>query len=186
MTREREEEMSSESTSAAMQPTDLDLATDRLVLRPFRPSDHARLVRLFREPSVRRYLLDDEVVSEDWVRDEIAASELRFTGASLGLWTLRLREADDEIVGFAGFREFWDPPVLELTYGLDPRVVGRGLATEAARAVCDYGFRSGRLAEVRAAVDLPNEASIRVLERLGLRMERTTDDGPAGTGFFVL
>lgn len=171
-------------------PTDHDLTTDRLALRPFRPRDHARLVHLFREPSVRRYLLDDEIVSDEWVRDEIAASERRFAGSSLGLWTLRLRGAEatgtDEIVGFAGFREFWDPPVLELTYGLDPRVVGRGFATEAARAVCDYGLGSGRLAEVRAAVDLPNEASIRVLERLGLRMVRTTNDGPAGTAFFVL
>jgi RimJ/RimL family protein N-acetyltransferase len=171
-------------------PTDHDLTTDRLALRPFRPRDHARLVRLFREPSVRRYLLDDEIVSEDWVRDEILASERRFGGSSLGLWALRLRDAEstgtDDIAGFAGFREFWDPPVLELTYGLDPRVVGRGLATEAARAACDYGLRSGRLKDVRAAVDLPNQASIRMLERLGLRLERTTDDGPAGTGFFVL
>lgn len=171
-------------------PTDHDLSTDRLALRPFRPRDHAQLVRLFREPSVRRYLLDDEIVSDDWVRDEILASERRFDGSSLGLWTLRLRDlgarGTDEIVGFAGFREFWDPPVLELTYGLDPRVVGRGLATEAARAVCDYGLGSGCLTEVRAAVDLPNAASIRVLERLGLRMVRTTNDGPAGTGFFVL
>jgi len=39
---------------------------------------------------------------------------------------------------------------------------------------------------VRAAADLPHERSIRVLERLGLRLERTTEDRPAGTGFFVL
>lgn len=165
---------------------DLDLATTQLVLRPFPAANRDRLVKLFREPSVRQYLLDDQIVSEAWVRGEIEASARRFAGSSVGLWTLRLRPADDDIIGFAGFREFWEPPVLELTYGLDPRAVGRGLATEAARAVCDFALRTGRVREVRAATDLPNVRSIRVLERLGLRLERTTEDGPAGTGFFVL
>lgn len=168
-----------------------ELATPRLRLLPFEREDHRPLLSLFREPSVRRYLLDDELVSAAWVQDEIAASARRFADGSIGLWTLRLRRTGpvvdgDEIVGFAGFREFWEPPVLELTYGLDPRFVGRGLATEAARAVCAFAFRTGRLSLVRAAADLPNRRSLHVLERLGARQEAVTSDGPGGTGFFVI
>lgn len=148
--------------------------------------DTPPLLRLFREPSVRRYLLDGEIVPMTWIRDEIAASTRRFADSSLGLWTVRLRTGEDEIAGFAGFREFWKPPVLELTYGLDPGVVGHGYATEAAHAVCRFAFRTGRLTEVRAAVDLPNRRSLRVLQRLGARLEKTTMDGPEGTAFYVL
>lgn len=167
-------------------PSGLVLTTRRLQLRPAGPDDEAALLRLLREPSVRRYLLDGEIVEIPWVRNEIAASTLRFANSSLGLWTVRLRSAEDETLGFAGFREFWEPPVLELTYGLDPRIVGHGYATEAAHAVCRFAFRTRRLTRVRAAVDLPNRRSRRVLERLGARVEKVTADGPDGTAFYVL
>ena len=161
------------------------LTTARLVLRPLGADDRSSLLRLFREPSVRRYLLDEKIVSARWVRREIASSVRRFRDGSVGLWTLRRIADEDEIIGFAGFREFWDPPVLELTYGLGPRYVGRGLATEAARAVCRFAFDAG-LVVLHAAADLPNRRSIRVLDRLGARLERVSDDGPEGTAFYVI
>ena len=54
-------------------------------------------------------------------------------------------------------------------YGLAPAFWGRGLATEAARAVLAHGFGTVGLARVIAATDVPNTASTRVMERLGMR-----------------
>ena len=168
-----------------MQARDDSISSERMTLRPFVLPDAGQLLVLFRDSLVRRYLLDDALVSAEWVHDEIVASEARFSGSGAGLWSIRLTDRR-EIVGFVGFREFFDPPQLQLLYGLLPHYWGRGLATEAARAVCDYAFQSLGFAEVAAATDLPNEASARVLDRLGMTLDRTTDDGPAGTVFYSL
>ena len=48
-------------------------------------------------------------------------------------------------------------------------MVGAGLATEAAEAVADYAFDELGFAELLASTDPPNLASIRVMERLGMR-----------------
>lgn len=147
---------------------------------------------------MRRWLLDDEIVPLEWVEREIDRSEQRFADGGCGLWTVRGRpEADggggdgaqaesspDELVGFVGFRHFWDPPELELVYGLHPSVWGRGVASEAGRAVMAHAFDDLGFVEVLAATDVPNEPSIAVLERLGFQEWRRTDDGPDGTVFF--
>jgi ribosomal-protein-alanine N-acetyltransferase len=161
------------------------ITTQRLTLRPFAPADALELHDLFTDEDVRRHLLDDTVVSREWVEEEIVSSQARFLESGCGLWTI----ADlgrDGIVGFVGFRPFFDPPELQLLYGLLPSHWGRGFATEAAAAALDYAFGVLALEEVRAATDVPNTASVAVLHRLGMRERRRTDDGVAGTVFFQL
>lgn len=168
-----------------MKPGRHSFSSARTALAPFAARDAEELHVLFRDPAVRRYLLDGSLVSMEWVRGEISASDARFEEGAAGLWSIRLG-TDTPIVGFAGFREFFDPPRLQLLYGLLPGHWGCGLATEAASEVCGYAFRELGFSEVRAAIDIPNEASGRVLERLGMRQERTTPDGDAGTASYVL
>jgi len=161
------------------------LSTERLELRPWKADDGDELHALFADPGVRLWLLDDQVMPREWVDDEIAASTARFAEGTCGLWALR-EEPSGAIVGFAGFRPFWEPPELELLYGLHPSRWGRGYATEAARAALDYAFGSLELPEVRAATDVPNTASIAVLTRLGFHEWKRTDHGPQGTIRFEL
>ena len=161
----------------------LHLTTARLELRPFADGDATGLLQLFQDPAVRRYLLDDSIVTPDWVAEEIQSSQARFGGGALGLWAVRASDGS-EIIGFVGFQPFFDPPELQLLYGLLPDDWGRGLATECAGAACDYAFRMLGVEVVRAATDLPNTASAAVLHRLGMILDRTTDEGEAGTGFF--
>jgi ribosomal-protein-alanine N-acetyltransferase len=135
---------------------------------------------------VRRYLLDDALVTPAWVNDEIVASDERFAKGGAGLWSIQLASGGS-IIGFVGFREFFDPPQLQLLYGLLPAFWGRGVATEAALTICEYAFRELGFLEIAAATDVPNEASIAVLRRLGMRAVRTANDcGPAGTAFFAV
>lgn len=159
------------------------LETRRTLLRPFAESDADALLEVFRDAGVRRYLLDDTVVPASWVASEITASTARFARDGAGLWTIRLH-GEPPVVGFAGFREFFDPPQLQLLYGLLPRHWGRGLATEAAARVCEHGFRDLALDPIRAAIDVPNRASSAVLDRLGFVEVRRSDDG--ATAFYAL
>ena len=159
------------------------LTTARLELRPFRLEDADALHALFTDADVRRWLLDDEVVPRAWVDEEIAESEARFAAGGCGLWALREPPAE-AVIGFVGFRPFFEPPEMQLLYGLVPTAWGRGLATEAAHTAMAYGFDTVGFHEVRAATDVPNTASIAVLERLGFEEWGRSEEGVAGTVFF--
>jgi len=144
----------------------MTIRTDRLVLRPFAPADEDTLFAMFRDDGVRRFLLDGHLVERDWVRGEIEGSMRRFAEGGLGIFLAR-EPTGDEPIGFAGFRPFREPPVLELLYGLYPAFWGRGLASEMSRAMIALAFdRHGRDV-IDTAVDAPNVASVRVLRRHG-------------------
>jgi ribosomal-protein-alanine N-acetyltransferase len=161
------------------------LATARLRLRPFAAADAEQLHRLFLDPSVRRHLLDDDLVSAQWVADEIDGSDALFAERGVGLWSIVLiGEAD--VIGFAGFRFFHDPPELQLIYGLHPRHWGVGLATEAAWAVAEHAFARAGFDEVVASADTPNLASIEVMKRLGMRFDRRLEKGGLDTTYYRL
>lgn len=161
------------------------LSTARLELAPFTAADIDELHALFTDPQVRRWLLDDDLVSRAWVEEEVAASVARFTGGGVGLWAVR-EVGHEPIIGFVGYRPFFAPAELQLLYGFLPAVWGRGFATEAAAEAVRHAFETLGYEELRAATDTPNHPSIRVLERLGMREWRRSDDGPAGTIFFRL
>jgi ribosomal-protein-alanine N-acetyltransferase len=87
------------------------------------------------------------------------------------MWVIRESGAP-ALCGFCGFVPHDDPQDTELLYGLAPGAWGRGYATESARAVLDFGFRSLGLRKITASTDVPNVASVRVIERLGMRFLR--------------
>ena len=147
------------------------IETARLALRPFRMRDLGALHALFIDPGVRRYLLDDQIVSRDWVANEIRTSEEQFARRGFGLWSIFL-QGDDAPAGFCGYRYYHQPPELQLIYGLAPAYWHRGLASEAARAMIRCGFEEHGFHTVVAAADPPNAASIRVMEKVGMTFEK--------------
>ncbi len=145
------------------------ITTERCELRPLTAADADALHAFFLDEPVRRYLLDGELISRAWVDRVIAESEASFAARGLGLWSARAH-GEAELLGVTGYREFYEPPVLELLYALASSHWGRGLATEIARAAIEAGFAQG-LTRIRASTDAPNTASVRVMERLGMRFE---------------
>lgn len=140
------------------------LQTDRLTLTPVEPSMLAELRDLFANPAVRRYLLDDQIVDEDWVADVIATSQQQFIESGYGLWVIQ-RIGYRPIMGVCGYFTF---ERLQLLYALLPDYWEQGFATESARAVVDYGFRRGAMTEIIAAADMLNTNSFWVMRRLGM------------------
>ncbi|HZY65265.1 MAG TPA: GNAT family N-acetyltransferase [Rubrobacteraceae bacterium] len=103
------------------------IETERLRLRPVSGCDLEDLYQIFVAPGVRRYLLDDKIVSREWVEAEIRASRKRFANLGAGIWAL-LPKDTNILAGFCGFRFFHDPPELQLLYGsmASPRPIGLG------------------------------------------------------------
>ncbi len=161
------------------------LTSNRTILRPFAFDDRNELLQLFQDSDVRRFLLDDSLVTDLWVANETAESTERFSVSGAGLWTVRFSE-QGPIIGFVGFREFFEPPQLQLLYGLLPAYWGQGLATEVAAAICDHAFQCLKFQTIRAAIDSPNTASRRVIERLGMQFVNTTQCNQSETEFYEL
>ena len=144
------------------------LSTERLVLRPISPSDVDALHRFWTDPSVRKYLWDDEIIPRETVVEILAASDEAFRRLGSGLYAIELGAQPGELVGFCGLRYMEGRGDVELLYGILPRYWGEGLVTEAARAVLRHGFESCGLERIMGATDTPNQRSVRVMQRLGM------------------
>ena len=63
--------------------------------------------------------------------------------------------------------------VAEFGYAVHPDYWGQGIATAAARLALDHAFSALKMLRVQATCDPANVASVRVLEKLGMRLEGT-------------
>ena len=86
-------------------------------------------------------------------------------------WTIRLRESNKFIgeIGISLAPERYR--LATLHYSLLPQYWGNGFATEAALALIKYCFNKLKLHRIEAGCAVNNLASIRVLEKLGMRRE---------------
>lgn len=167
----------------------VDLETKRLLMRPFTLSDVDDLHRLWTDPAVRKFLWDDLMISRDTVIEVVEASLKGFGEHGFGLWTISFI-GETKTIGFCGLRHFQyaaaETPEVEVLYGLTPEHWGKGLATEAACEVLRYGFEHAGLELIFAGADPPNEASFRVMDRLGMKFLRRTMLGEVEAIYYVL
>ena len=162
------------------------IQTERLALRPLEETDADALRRISNEPDVRRYLWDDEPVPEAAILDVIAGSKRSFSESGVGFFGVRFR-GSEVLLGFCGFGQTTGgPEETEIVYELSSRLWGRGLATEAARACLRYAFMRTNLKRVVAGADAPNVASLRVIEKLGMKPVGEIAPGQPGVPFFAL
>lgn len=157
--------------------------TERLVLRGATAADLDLLWAIWRDPEVRRYLFDDKPLDRE-TATTVLESALRVAPQGLGLWMVERRESPGPIGCVAllpvGVAAQYDPALkglVEPVAAFTPAFWGRGYANEALRAVLSYGFATLGLSLVAGVNDVPNEASDRMLRRLGFCFVRECD-GP--------
>jgi [ribosomal protein S5]-alanine N-acetyltransferase len=147
---------------------DVPAATARLVFRTWRLEDFELARALWGDPRVTSLIargpLDDEAVKKR-LDDELGFR----TAHGVQYWPIFLR-ATGEHVGCCGLRPR-DPEkrIFELGFHVRADHWGKGLATEAARAVIAYAFDVLDASALFAGHHPENVASRRTLERLGFR-----------------
>ncbi len=146
------------------------LETRRLVLRPYEMSHLDALHQLWTDPDVRRYLWDDVVISRERAAQALQEALASAAQSGIGFWSIFQRN-NPKLEGFCGLRYVENSCDVELLYGLAPVRWKQGLATEAAHAVLEYAFTTMKLERVYARSDIPNLASARVMQRLGMKFE---------------
>jgi len=165
--------------------------TERFILRPFAAPDIDFLDRLHGDEKVMRYILG-RVRSHE---ENIAYLErLLYLEQAHGVGQrLVIRKRDNEPVGRCGISFFYgveqagvvayepDPAalpedaapvrVVELGYSFLQEAWGRGYATEAARAMRDYGLKVQKFPELHSIIIQENRGSVAVAEKIGARRQ---------------
>lgn len=149
------------------------LETERLLLRPFKESDLESVFAYRNDPDVARYQGWDIPYPREkafkWVTNPDlivpteaggrfkAALELKTVGETIGDIGFMLNEVDSRQAefGYSLARAFWS----------------QGFATEAGWALLSFLFTELKLHRVTAVMDVDNDASWRLVERLGFRRE---------------
>jgi len=156
------------------------IETGRLRLRPRRLEDIDAIVEMDLNPDVYRHrhmraetsmATPDETALRNSARSEI------LSGSPPDSWAIEWKDRK-EFLGLAGLMDTpqgivgfpYKPGTFFLAYRLAKGAWGRGVATEAARAILDYGFRSLNCQEVMAFSHVENIRSRRVLEKIGMTL----------------
>jgi RimJ/RimL family protein N-acetyltransferase len=147
--------------------------TDRLLLRPVTPEDFGRLYEIRAIPSVTQWLTGrpasyDAYVERYGTPERLASTLVMELGDSvigdlfLGVESpyaqLEVRDQAEGTLGVIGWL-------------LDPAYAGQGYATEAAAAMLGICFEDLGLHRVVAGAFADNPASVRVMEKIGMRIE---------------
>ena len=167
----------------------MQLETERLRLRIPEPADVDAYADFWADPEVVRYIGG---ATKDRAATAAGVERMRrhWDRHGLGLFSV-VRKEDGRVLGRTGFL-LWDPTrwvnalQYELSEPLETEIGwmfgrefwGHGYATEAARATLSWGFRDLGLGRVISLIQRGNDASVRVAEKLGERLEQRDVRGP--------
>ena len=149
------------------------LHSARLLLRPFNEADADALFALHSNAYVLRYW-DSPTWSEPGRAERFIAACRQMAEEGTGTRLAVDRISDGAFIGWCSLTR-WNPEFRSASMGycFDDAAWGHGYATEAARALLEWGFDSLDLNRVQAETDTRNAASARVLEKLGFVCEGT-------------
>ena len=167
-----------------MSDVNLELETDRLLLRPFANNDWEMALETFMDPEVMKFVAD--VGSEEALAEEMKTAIRRGAGGRIGVWCVLQRETgeklgtaillplpieeDDTDWSLLQVDRYPDADI-EVGFILKRSAWGNGYATEACRRLIQFAFEETELDEIVAVTDPRNAASQKVLRKCGLRDE---------------
>jgi len=159
----------------------LEIVTSRLLLRPFTAGDLPALAELFADVAVQRHLAVGHMAPDgarNFAATFMRASHDEWREGGCGVLSIMPRGGEGAAapIGYCGLRHLPDRiSAVELVYALGQGHWGQGLATEAARAVVDWGFANLPVREVLALTRPGHMASRRVMEKAGMLFQGETD-----------
>ncbi len=146
------------------------LKTEELLLARYRQADRARFLALVLDPLVMAHVDGPGNKSTAITLFERILSEAPDQQRA---WAIRLM-GEGRHIGHAWISDSPDMP--EIGFILASPYWGRGLATQAAEAVLEHGHGALALPRIAATVDVGHVPSRRVVEKIGMELERVVDD----------
>ena len=156
------------------------IETERLILSHLSTDDAEFILKLLNEPSFLRFIGDRGVRNlEDarqYILNRLIASYER---NGFGLYLVALKE-DGTPIGISGLVKRDTLPDADIGFAFLPAYWSQGYAVESAAAVMKYARETLRLDRILAITSPDNDASAKLLSKIGLRFERMiklSDDG---------
>lgn len=154
--------------------------TARLQLRPVASGDAACVFAIYGDPATNTFNpagpLPDQATADHVLETWLAC----WRNHGFGPWAVSTNDEPAHVIGFGGLSHYDYGGVnrINLGYRFAVEAWGKGYATEVARAALENAFGALRLDDVYALVRPDHAASIRVLEKVGMRRFGTLDDAP--------
>ncbi len=147
------------------------IETERLVLRSMKVSDAEDMFAYAHREDVTTYLTWYPHRDIEVTREHLTEIGRRYRTGDFYDWSIVCRE-DGHMIGTCGFTSFnCAADSAEIGYVLNPFYRGRGLATEAVRAIMEFGFRELSLHRIEAHFIEGNDRSRLLMERVGMSFE---------------
>ncbi|NDJ55173.1 MAG: GNAT family N-acetyltransferase [Chloroflexi bacterium] len=151
------------------------LETERLTLRPIGSDDAEAILRIRGDIEVTRLYTGQPYQSITDAESFIASLGPDYEARRAISWGITLKEVDGvpgEVIGLAALHDIAsDDRRSGVRYELQRAYWGRGIASEALRAVLTFAFDQLGLNRVEASCAAINAASVRALKRLGFTQE---------------
>lgn len=157
------------------------LETERLRLRAWREEDLSAFAEFCAKEATARFVGGTGNRQNAWRRMAMFLGHWTLRG--YGNWAIE-EKASGRWVGYSGL---WSPegwPEPELMWGLAAGSQGRGYATEAARHAREFAYCELGWTTLTSYIDVRNEPSQRVAQRLGAARERDIELGENPVGLY--
>ena len=149
------------------------IETPRLLLRHLELHDAEFILELVNDPDWLRYIGDKKVKTVEEAHHYIARGpRALYERLGFGLYLVELRSSG-EALGICGLIKRDTLDDVDIGYAFLPRYRANGYASEAAMATLEFARRNLGLKRIVAITSPDNESSARLLERIGMRFERT-------------
>jgi RimJ/RimL family protein N-acetyltransferase len=146
------------------------LETQRLSLHSWDGQAWQEFRSIATDQRVRRFISGANPWPDEKVKEFVERQREHERRLGYCLWKLQV-EGYRQIGGFCGLQPLDDLPGVEIGWWLRPELWGKGFATEAGRAVLAEGFGPLKLDRIVAVALKENVASLRVMEKLGMKYE---------------
>lgn len=148
------------------------LETDRLTLRHLSTGDAEFILELLNQPSFIRYIGDKQVRTLDDARGYVLNGPVKsYETYGFGLNLVELK-SERKSIGICGLLKRDTLPEPDIGFAFLPDYWNQGYAFEAAAAVMNHARASLGVENVLAITSPDNEASAKLLGKIGLRFDR--------------
>ena len=157
-------------------PGPVTLTDGRLLLRLPEPRDVPAITTACQDETLARFVPVPVPYTEEHARTFVAERPARWQAEDGEMTWAVVDATSDRLVGMVGLHAR-DASMREIGYWTAPEARGQGVMTAAARLAVRFGFEVLGLERIEWTAIVGNDASLRVAEKLGFRLEGTARSG---------
>ncbi|MFV7789970.1 GNAT family N-acetyltransferase [Aliarcobacter lanthieri] len=143
----------------------MNLETERLYIRKFKSTDWEEVYEYTSNPDVMYYLPEKPFTQEDAKKFMQDNEDKKAEKLAI------LLKNSNKLIGHIVFFPYFGDHTYEIGWVFNPKYYNQGYATEAAKAILDYGFKIYKLHRIIATCQPENKASWHIMEKLNMRRE---------------